>query len=652
MALLGVDTGGTFTDFVLVDAGRVRLHKVLSTPEAPEQAIIAGVRALGLELEGLELVHGSTVATNTLLEGKGARTALVTNQGLRDLLTIGRQARRQLYALQPAAVAPPVPAVLCLEAPGRLAADGSELEGQPPAAMARLREALAALGPESVAVNLLFSFRDPRHEHAVAALAPPGAYVCCSADVLPAQGEYERGIATWINAAVGPRVQAYLQRLEQALAPARVQVMQSTGRTAGVEEAGRTPVNLVLSGPAGGLIGATHVGALAGDRRLLSFDMGGTSTDVALLDGGPAFTDEARIGPYPLGVPTVDMHTIGAGGGSIAWVDPGGLLRVGPESAGAAPGPACYGRGGRAPTVTDANVLLGRLPASARLAGGMALHRPAAEAAMATVAEALRLGLEAAAEGVVRVANELMAEALRVISVRRGIDPRDFVLLGFGGAGGMHVCALAEALEMRRVVVPAHAGVLSALGMVVAPPGRERVRSIARPLSGCTGAGLDEGFAALRREAEQTLLAEGWRAGDIEAVHALDVCYEGQSYTLRLPWRGMQALESDFHAAHERRYGHRLALPLELVNLRVGLSVAVSPPTLPAWQAGPCARLAPAPVHGLAQPVPVLPRRALHAGEGLSGPVIILDEVASTWVAPGWRVELDGLGSLHLTARG
>ncbi|MGD2083879.1 MAG: hydantoinase/oxoprolinase family protein, partial [Chromatiales bacterium] len=432
MKLIGIDTGGTFTDFVVFDGRGLRVHKVLSSPEAPEAAILRGMEELGLSAEGLRVIHGSTVATNAVLEGKGVRTAYVANRGLADLLTIGRQARAALYDLQPGPAPVPVPAELCLETGGRLGADGQIVEPLTESDLKDLRAGLEAAAPRSVAINLLFSYLDDTAERRIEAVVPEGVFVSRSSSVLPEIREYERGIATWLNAWVGPLVEGYVGRLAGGLPGARVSVMQSSGETIAADQAGGQAVRMLLSGPAGGLVGARFAGEAAGLRKLLSFDMGGTSTDVALIDGAARLTSEGRIGPFPVAVPMVDMHTIGAGGGSIAQVDSGGMLRVGPESAGASPGPACYGAGGTRPTVTDANLVLGRLRPEAFLGGRMTLDREAAGRALRPLARSLGLPVEEAAHGVIRVANEHMARALRVISVQRGIDPRSFALVSFG----------------------------------------------------------------------------------------------------------------------------------------------------------------------------------------------------------------------------
>ena len=484
--LLGVDTGGTFTDFVLVDGPAFRLHKVLSTPEDPAAAILQGIAELGLSAVAaagqLTLVHGSTVATNAALEGKGARTAYITNRGFTDVLRLGRQARRDLYSLSPHAPPDPVPAHLLIGTGGRISPNGAVIDPLLPRDLDALREQIIALSPEAVAINLLYSYVDDTFERAIAAALDDLTFVSRSSEVLPKQREYERGIATWLNAWLGPVVDRYLHKLSAAVAPCPVLVMQSSGGTIGAVQARRRAVNLLLSGPAGGLAAARAVGTSIGRSDLLTFDMGGTSTDVALVGDEASITDEGAIGPYPVAVPMADIHTIAAGGGSIAYVDPAGALLVGPRSAGAAPGPACYGRGGIEPTVTDANVVLGRLPASLRMAGSVPLREDLALTAMERIARPLQLDVHAAARGVVELANLHMTQALRLISLERGHDPRTCTLVSFGGAGGLHVCALADALETPTIIVPAYCGVFSALGMLLADPTRLLIKTIHRPL--------------------------------------------------------------------------------------------------------------------------------------------------------------------------
>ncbi len=646
---LGIDTGGTFTDFVLYDGQRLRIHKVLSTPLAPEQAILTGLHELGLteEHRPLQLIHGSTVATNAVLEGKGVRTAFITNRGLKDLLTIGRQARRALYQLQPAPQMPPVAAELCLESGGRHAADGTLLEPLTDADLAHLRAELERLAPQAVAINLLYSYVDDRQERAIADMVPPGIFVSRSSEVLPEYKEYERGIATWLNAWVGPIVQGYLQRLSAALPAVNIAVMQSSGDTLSAALASGQAVRMLLSGPAGGLAGARYLGRCVGHRRLLTFDMGGTSTDVALIDGDIRLTGEGTIGTYPVAVPMVDMHTIGAGGGSIARLDAGGLLQVGPESAGAAPGPACYGRGGTLPTVTDANLVLGRLRPDAFLGGTMTLDTQAARAAVGSIALALNLGIEETALGIVRVANEHMAQALRVISVQRGINPRDYTLLSFGGAGGLHVCALADALGMRAALAPVHAGVLSALGMLAAPRGRRLSRTVNMDLDEVDRATLEQVYAELEAQGRAALRAEGLADSAIHSERAVDARYRGQSYTLTVAWQGASTA-AEFHQAHQARYGHRLDLPVELVNARISVRGDLPPLQLSPQLQAPAQPPAHCALYGVQGAVPIHRREQLSVDVNIAGPALIIDAVSTTYVAAGWHGSVDEYANVLL----
>jgi len=651
--LLGVDTGGTFTDFVMYRDGKVTTHKVLSTPQAPEQAILQGVRDLQLDQlpEGTPfyMVHGSTVATNAVLEGKGVPTVFITNRGMGDMLSIGRQTRRELYNLQPQPVAPPVPREWCLETGGRLAADGEVVEPLTEEDLQQLQQAVQQLQPQAVAINLLFSYLDDRFEKQIEAALPQDLFVSCSSRILPEYKEYERGITTWLNAYVGPLVKGYLQRLQQGVPQARVLVMQSSGGTIAAEQAGDDAVHMLLSGPAGGLAAARYVGELVGQSRLLTFDMGGTSTDVALIDGGLKLTSEGSIRDYPVAVPMVDMHTIGAGGGSLASVDAGGLLQVGPESAGAAPGPACYGQGGSRATVTDANLVLGRLRPGAFLGGAMSLDVDAARQAVAEIAQQLELSLEEAAEGIIRLANEHMAHALRVMSVQRGIDPRQLTLVSFGGAGGLHVCALAEALNMTRALVPVYAGVLSALGMLVAPRARQLSRTLTSLLQEIDDSKINTALQQLIKKGVTAMEQEGVTREEIDILPSVDLRYQGQSYFLNVPWQDGDQAASDFHALHEQRYGHQLQLPVELVNVRVALQRPSQEMTLEAVdQKGTVEPYEIVKLFGIEQPVPVFTRDALAVGQTITGPALITETVSTTYLAPQWEAEVHETGCLLL----
>ncbi len=643
---IGVDTGGTFTDLVVLSDGQITVHKVLSTPEAPERAILQGLKDLGVLGQAADITHGSTVATNAVLEGKTARTAFVTNRGFRDLLTIGRQARRHLFDLYPARPAPPVPDALCFETGGRVAADASVIDPLTESDLQALRAAVAASEVEAVAVNLLFSFLNPEAEQRIKAALSDFAFVAVSCEVLPEVREYERGIATWLNAAVGPVMSRYLAVLQERVAPAALSIMQSSGGCVDASVAGRLGVNMLLSGPAGGLLGAHWLGQRAGFSRLMTFDMGGTSTDVALIDGNVPMSQDGVVAGYPVVVPMVDMHTVGAGGGSIAQIDAGGLLQVGPQSAGADPGPACYGRGGEAATVTDANVVLGRLPSSAALGGGLPLDSEASRRVIQPLAERLGVSVEAAARGIVDTANERMVQALRVISVERGYDPAAFVLMPFGGAGGLHVCALADALGMRRALLPAHAGVLSAFGMITAPTARHYSQALSGPLDVGVASAIETAVAVLRVRAEHDFLRQSSALVDVDSQ--LDLRYPGQSSCFTIPWCECVATVAEaFHAAHERAFGHRLMQSPEVVNVRV-VARGRTPEVSFAQESAIIDRdqdLVHSTVYGYGG-VPVYRRERLTAGRRIDGPAIICEKISTAWVSHGWCAVVDDFGNM------
>ena len=665
--ILGVDTGGTFTDFVLFaspssegtsKASELRTHKVLSTPGAPEQAILQGIEEMGLAGDvrnGLvKIVHGSTVATNAALEGKGVKTAFITNTGFADILTIARQTRPHLYRLQSPPIPAPVPRELCLEADGRIDSHGREIEPLNKASLEALVQILQQQKPEAVAISLLFSFLSPDHEKAIASFLVDeldyAPFITSSFEVLPEYREYERGIATWLNATLGPLVSEYLLRLKALIQPSRLSVMQSSGGTIDAEQASRKSVNLLLSGPAGGLAAASFLSRLIEQKRLLTFDMGGTSTDVALLNGEINLTTEGRIGDYPVAVPMVDMHTIGAGGGSVAMVDAGGLLQVGPQSAGATPGPACYGQGGTLATVTDANLVLGRIRADAFLGGSMPLDIAASRAVIRPLAEALSLTIEETASGIIRVANEHMARALRVISVARGHDPKTFRLCCFGGAGGLHICALAEAMGMYSAMVPVHAGVLSAMGMFLAPVERQLSRTHQVLLDELDPAQSDDIFEKMAAQGLQELAEEGVNAENTSMEYRADLRYQGQSTSLTIAWDSVSEAGEQFHTAHQQRYGHRLDSPLELVNLRLSIREIKEAPIL---ETGVSPDLADAisskaTIYGMDQSVPVVHRAQLGSGNSVSGPALLMETNATTWLAPTWRATCDPYGNLML----
>src|SRR5512133_3370759 len=612
--LLGVDVGGTFTDAVLVADGVVHTAKAPTTPDDQSRGVIAAVeRALrdadaqASEVEAF--AHGMTVATNALLEGTVARTAFVATAGFTDVVALGRQARRELYRLCAAHPAPLTPPERRFAAHERTGPDGvlAALGG-----LEELVDAAAGAEPEAVAVCLLHSYRHPDHERAIgeALRERLGVQVSLSHEVVGTFREFERAATTEVDAALSPLLARYLRRLldssREAGLPAPA-IMQSSGGLAGLDVAADHAALTVLSGPAGGAAAAALLAERCDEPDLLCFDMGGTSCDVCVVEGGRVRETTAReVGGRPLALPMVDIHTVGAGGGSIAWRDPGGALRVGPHSAGAEPGPACYGRGGTEPTVTDANLVLGHLSADAPLAGDVALDARAAHAAVTRLADDLGLDVDACAEGIVRVANAEMVRALRVMTVERGVDPRRFALLAFGGAGPLHAAAIADELGMTKILVPRASGVLSALGLAAA----DRRADAQRTVLGHDDAGVD----ALRDEVRATL------GGEPEIELAWDLRYHGQSHELTVRGGGEEDLRERFEALHEERYGHRDPDgEVELVTIRV------------------TGRL-PAPPVDFGAP----------AGEEVEGPTVVALPEATLVVPEGWSGSTDDTGTLVL----
>jgi len=614
---VGVDIGGTFTDLVAIVDGELVTAKVPSAVGDEARGVAAALAAAGVEPDAVEvLAHGTTVATNALLERRGARTALVTTEGFRDVLEIGRQDRASLYDLSAHRPAPLVPRELRFTVRERMGPEGVLVPLDRESLMETV-QAVAAAGVEAVAVCLLFSFLHPDHERIVGEAiraALPGVRLSLSCDLLPEFREYERFSTTVANAYLAPALSSYLERIEP-----RPLVMQSSGGVVDVATAAARPASCVLSGPAAGVVGAAFVACTAGFDDVVCFDMGGTSTDVALVLGGTAqVTSESVVAGVPIRFPMVDVHTIGAGGGSIAWLDEGGALRVGPRSAGARPGPACYGRGGQAPTVTDSNLVLGYLGDGAVLGGEVVLDRALAEAALAVLPD------ESAVEsalGVIRVVEADMARALRVVSVERGIDPRGLSLVAFGGAGPLHACALAEELGMERVLVPFASGVLSALGLAAADLRRDYVAPAAVP------------FDELAARASEDLPGA-------EQRRLVDARYRGQAHELTVE---ADDWESRLPAAHEQRYGFRLDADVELVNRRLVAVVRRGRPALRASGVVGGAGARRAHLDGGWIDLPVF-----SPCSAVTGPAIVELPGATCLVRPGWAGETDAGGTLVL----
>ena len=614
--LIGIDIGGTFTDFVIIDpiTGIITTEKRLTTPSDPSRAVLNGLEEIisNLRVRGttvsLELIitHGSTVATNALLERKGARTALITTSGFRDVLEIGRQDRPELYDLHPRSPEQIIPRKWRFEVVERVNNQGRVLKSIDHQILSGLISKIKMENIESVAICLLFSFLNPAHEQIIAReLKDSSLHVSLSSDVLPEYREYERTSTTAVNAYVTPVIDRYLASLDVSLKdsgqPYHLRIMQSNGGIISVDEARKAGVRCIVSGPAGGIVGASdiartmlaagnhdnHAILAPGELRLITFDMGGTSTDVSLVDRKPTVTTESIVGGFPVGVPMLDVHTIGAGGGSIASVDIAGALRVGPQSAGADPGPACYGLGSSQnglPTVTDANVVLGRLPGEYFLGGAMPLHIDRSFQVMEKLGAELELSAVEAAQGVVDVINAHMERALRLVTIERGHDPEDFMLLSFGGAGGLHAATLARRLSIPKVVVPSLASTLSAYGMIAADVIRDYSRTVMFPGDESMSV-IDASFEPLLAQGKADLVSEGFKEPDIGLIPSLDVRYSGQSYELNIPY--YDDFLDAFHRHHERQYGyaHRGA-EVEIVNIRLRATGLIPKLEIPCYPAG------------------------------------------------------------------
>ncbi len=650
-----IDTGGTFTDCVYLVGGELRVLKVFSTPTDPAQAVLEAVARTGASGR-VDVRHGTTLGTNAMLERRGARVAFVTTAGFEDTIAIGRQTRAALYDWFAPVPVPLVPRALRFGVPERVSAEGEVLRAPTDDELDELVADIRASGAESIAVSLLFSFANPETERRVeAALTQLGLPVSVSHRILPEFREYERASTTVVNAYLAPRMQSYLLHLEERVAEqhhgGRVDVMQSSGGIISARLAAQEPVRTVLSGPAGGVIGATRVAQHAGFDRIIGLDMGGTSTDVFLSDvsgGGVRRTREAMVAGVPVGVPMLEIHTAGAGGGSLARFDAGGMLRVGPESAGADPGPICFGRGTQA-TVTDANLLLGRLDPESFLGGAVPLHRERAEKLLREQKGPLAT-VEEFAAGILRVVETEMDKAIRVISVEQGYDPRDFTLVAFGGGGPLHACSLARALRIPNVLIPAMPGALSALGIFLADIVRDHSRTVMLP-SESIGS-LATHFSELEQLARSEFAAEGLSG---VASHSLDLRYVGQGYELNVPWRAESPARSldDFHALHRQRYGFSdPQKPVQVVNLRLRMTAAAetyAPPRRePISGGGRAACYAEREIYfaGKFLRSRLYRREALVPGDVIPGPAMVTEYTSATILPPGARATVDPYANL------
>jgi N-methylhydantoinase A len=675
--ILGIDVGGTFTDLTAVDAatGRAVVTKVPSRPRNEAAAVLAGLEALGIASGDVRrLVHGTTVGTNAVLERRGARVALLTTAGFRDLIEIGRT-KRNIPALFIPTFVRPKPVVERkdrFEVSERLGADGAVLIPLDRASVEGALDAALAAPAEAVAVCLLHAYLNPTHEHAVADAVKgraPGVPVSCSADVVAEYREFERFSTTVLNAYLQPLMEGYLTSLEERLLATGyrhgVLTVASSGGMMTTDTARRLPIKTIFSGPAGGVSQACFVGAATGIRDFITYDMGGTSTDVCLVrDLQPLTTADAMVGAFPVKVSQIDMHSVGAGGGSVAWLDVDGALAVGPRSAGAAPGPAAYGLGGTEPTVTDANVVLGRIGTTRRLGGSIAIDAERARAAMAALAGRLSrpLAVEALAEGVVTIAVARMTSAIREISIQRGHDPRDFTLIAFGGAGPMHALAMAGEIGIPRILVPRHPGNFSALGLLAADIKHDDVRTRVGLLRERIPA-LRAAFAEMETAAREQLEREGFGSEQQRLLRSLDLRYRSQAFELNLPLAGAAAdgtlpevgeIEARFHRLHRDAYGHsNPQAAVELVNARL-TAYGLVPKPAPERQTPGSAALEAALVErrpvwfqGRRHDCPVWDRDRLPGDAVIVGPAIVEEFGATTVVLPDWRGTVDGLGNLR-----
>jgi N-methylhydantoinase A/oxoprolinase/acetone carboxylase beta subunit len=653
---IGADTGGTFTDIVIFAGGRLSTRKLPSTPENPERAVLDGIR--DLLAPSTTIIHGTTVATNALLERKGARTALITTKGFEDILTIGRQARRRLYDLKPDALGPVIERRFSFGLDERMTASGRPERKPDPAEISRLVDRIIAAGAEAVAVSLLHSYANPAHERTVEReLRRRRLPASISSRILPEYREFERASTTAVNAFLLPVLDRYLSALARAIGRAVLHIMQSNEGYIPARKAKTEPIRTALSGPAGGVVGSLAIAQAAGFSKIISFDMGGTSTDVSLIERRVRRTNEGAVGEFPVRLPMIDIHSVGAGGGSIATLDLGGSLRVGPKSAGAEPGPACYGRGDL-PTVTDANLVLGRIDPDYFLGGEMTIHPGRSSAAVRSLARRVAKSEAETAQGIIDIANANMEKAIRLISIERGHDPRDFALFSFGGAGGLHAVDLASRLKMKAVIVPKNAGVLSAFGLLLADSIKDFSRSILRPLDRFAASDAEDVFRVMERRGRRALEADGFGARSILLERSVDLRYSGQSYEIQVSWpkSGVRGLLAAFEREHRKAYSYlHPGRTVEVVAARIqarGLSERVGLRPIPLSD-HPETRTALRKTQNLHfrgrwYPGRVYDRDKLAPGSRILGPALVVDFGSTTFIPPGLAGRVDGFENLIL----
>lgn len=650
ISLIGVDTGGTFTDFVFMDPlGNIRIEKIPSYPEDPAKPVLEGLKSISKEARA-RVVHGTTVATNALLEGKTAKTALITTAGFEDVLEIGRQNRPDLYALHPEKIPPIIPRALRYGVNERILADGSVEKELSRDEIQRVLNLIKANGAEAIAICLLHSYANPMHEKAIGRVAwEMGFTVSMSCEVLPEFREFERTSTVAVNASLQPIMRDYLARLETGIKTAKLSVMQSSGGIIPAAMAADLPAHTVLSGPAGGVIAAINAAKLSGLEKIISFDMGGTSTDVSVYSGKPELSMDKTIAGRPIRVPMMDIHTVAAGGGSIAYMDPGGRLKVGPQSAGAKPGPICYGLGGEDITVTDANLYLGRIKGDAFLGGRMKLSWRGLDEKMADLARSLGISAHELAHGIIKVANAVMERAIRLITVQRGLDPREFTLVSFGGAGGLHAVDLARSMGIPKILVPRDPGVFSAHGMAQAHVIRDLSQTFIEFLKIENIKELEDRFENLIQMGVSELELAGIDRDSLQARRSADLRYRGQSFEINVPYS--DDLAETFHQAHERLYGFcKRGERLEIVTLRVRLiSERSAHSGAQSWSPKKAKQDNSMEIGQDSGQTVFIDRDSLDANDIIMGPALLLEENATTWVPKGAEGRVESSGSIILT---
>ncbi|NOG82715.1 MAG: hydantoinase/oxoprolinase family protein [Planctomycetes bacterium] len=647
MLILGVDIGGTFTDFVSFDGRKLHTAKILSTPNKPEEAVFRGIRLLGLSQKQVNIVHGSTVATNALLERRGAKVALVTTKGYEGVIQIGRQNRSTLYDLFIERESPFVSEKDIFGVQERVTATGEVKQLVSKHSLKKIKTILLKNRIEAVAICFLFSYTNPVNEEVVMDyLKQTGIHISASHKILPEYREFERFSTTVANAYVSPVMSRYIASLENKLGVNCLRIMQSNGGSISSKRAKERSINCVLSGPAGGVVGASRIAKLAGFEKIITFDMGGTSTDVSLCDGSALHTTKTSIGDVPIKIPVIDIHTVGAGGGSIAYLDPGGALRVGPQSAGSVPGPICYGKGEKI-TVTDANLFLGRIYAEYFLGGRMCLDVNKVSEAVNLFSKRVKIGPVKLAEGIIDVANTHMERAIKVISVEKGFDVRDYTLVSFGGAGGQHACELANNLSMKGVLIPKNAGVLSALGMTIADIVKDYSKSVLVSVDKSDFNKLLKMLMPLVSTGKNEILAEGIPEYKIKTEKFLDMRYVNQSHEITLPFK--KSFVEDFHRLHKRLYGYAgREYEVEVVNVRVRVTGKTRKPSFVTKskrmkrESGELLNVSRCFFKGKWMQVNIYDRLSLSTGSSMKGPALIVEDTATTFLPPNYLCDVDG----------